>query len=67
MLRSFDDLPLMLQASHVELVLGLSKGKVYQLMNSEGFPTQHFGRRVMVLKTDFLGWLEQNKNYSRNA
>lgn len=62
MLQSFDDLPPMLQAKHVRLVLGLSTGKVYQIMKSDGFPTQRFGKRIMVLKSDFLDWLEQNKN-----
>jgi len=63
--KNFDELPVMLQASHVKQVLGLSTGKAYQLMHSEGFPTQRFGRRVMVLKADFIEWLEQNKGQSR--
>ena len=63
--KNFDELPIMLQASHVKQVLGLSTGKAYQLMHSEGFPTQRFGRRVMVLKADFIEWLEQNKGQSR--
>lgn len=63
--KNFDELPVMLHASHVKQVLGLSTGKAYQLMHSEGFPAQHFGRRVMVLKADFIEWLEQNKSQSR--
>ena len=64
-IRSFDELPIMLQASHIKQVLGLSTGKAYQVMHSEGFPTQHFGKRMMVLKSDFMEWLEQNKGQSR--
>lgn len=63
--KSFDELPVMLQASHVQQVLGLSTGKAYEVMKSEGFPTQRFGKRVMVLKADFIEWLEQNKGQSR--
>ena len=63
--KNFDELPIMLQASHVKQVLGLSTGKAYQLMHSEGFPTQYFGKRMMVLKPDFIKWLEQNKGQSR--
>lgn len=63
--KNFDELPIMLQASHVKQVLGLSTGKAYQLMHSEGFPTQYFGKRMMVLKPDFIKWLEQNKVQSR--
>ena len=62
---NFEMLPVMLQASHVKQVLGLSTGKAYQLLRSEGFPAQRFGRRVMVLKADFIKWLEQNKGQSR--
>lgn len=62
---NFEMLPVMLQASHVKQVLGLSTGKAYQLLRSEGFPAQRFGRRVMVLKADFIEWLEQNKGQGR--
>jgi len=61
-IRSFDELPVMLQANHLKQVLGLSNGKVYQLMHSEGFPTQYFGKRMMVMKSDFIRWLEQNRH-----
>ena len=64
-ITSFDELPVMLQASHIKQVLGLSTGKAYQVMHSEGFPTQYFGKRMMVLKSDFMEWLEQNKGQSR--
>ena len=63
--KSFDELPVMLQATHVKQVLGLSTGKAYQLMHSDGFTTQYFGKRMMVLKPDFIKWLEQNKGQSR--
>lgn len=59
--KSFDELLVMLQATHVKQVLGLSTGKAYQLMHSDGFPTQYFGKRMMVLKADFIKWLDQNK------
>ena len=64
-IKSFNELPIMLQASHIKQVLGLSTGKAYQVMHSEGFPTQYFGKRMMVLKSDFMEWLEQNKGQSR--
>ena len=63
--KNFDELPIMLQASHVKQVLGLSTGKAYQLMHSDGFTTQYFGKRMMVLKPDFIEWLEQNKSQGR--
>lgn len=58
---SFDELPAMLHATHLKMALGLSKGKIYELLNSEDFPTQRFGKRLMVSKTDCLAYLERNK------
>ncbi len=60
-ITSFEALPAVLQASDLQQVLHLSKGKVYQLLASEGFPSLCFGKRKMVVKSDFLDWLEQNK------
>ncbi len=60
-ITSFEALPAVLQASDLQQVLHLSKGKVYQLLASEGFPALCFGKRRMVMKSDFLDWLEQNK------
>ena len=64
-IKSFDELPVMLQAPHIKQVLGLSTGKTYELMHSEGFLTQYFGKRMMVLKADFIKWLEQNRDHNR--
>ena len=63
-ITSFEALPAVLQASDLQQVLHLSKGKVYQLLASEGFPALCFGKRKMVIKSDFLDWLEQNKTNS---
>lgn len=63
-ITSFEALPAVLQASDLQQVLHLSKGKVYQLLASEGFPALRFGKRKMVVKSDFLDWLEQNKSNS---
>lgn len=63
-ITSFEALPAVLQASDLQQVLHLSKGKVYQLLASEGFPALCFGKRKMVVKSDFLDWLEQNKTNS---
>ncbi len=64
--KSFDELPAMLNANHLMMIFGLSKGKVYEILNSSQFPTLRFGKRLMVTKTDCLNFIEQNKYANKN-
>lgn len=56
-----DDLPLVLQAKDIQAILGISKGKTYELMNSRDFPTIYLNKRMVVFKDAFLDWLNQDK------
>lgn len=56
-----NNLPLVLQAKDVQAILGISKGKTYELMNSVDFPTIFIGKRMVVPKDAFLDWLNNNK------
>lgn len=60
-----DNLPDVLKAEHIMEFLGMSKGKVYDLMrisvDAGGIPAMRIGRNVRVLKTDLLEWLEKQK------
>lgn len=58
---STNDLPLVLQAKDVQAILGISRGKAYELMNSVDFPTIFIGKRMMVPKDAFLDWLNNDK------
>lgn len=49
-ITSFDQLSLTLNATQVAAVLGISRSNAYELMRSEGFPTLHIGRRMLVPK-----------------
>lgn len=55
------DLLLVLQAKDVQNILGISKGKTYELMNSSDFPTIFLNKRMVVPKDKFFEWLYQNK------
>lgn len=46
MYSSWEKLPLILQAKDVQTILGISKGKTYELMNSADFPTIHLNKRM---------------------
>lgn len=56
-----DCLPMILQAKDVQAILGISKGKTYELMNSVDFPTVFIGKRMVVPKDAFLDWLNNDK------
>ncbi len=58
--KSYDDLPLFLNAELVSKVLGVSPSSGYELMHEEGFPTLRIGNRMVVPKEKFVQWVEQN-------
>lgn len=65
---SWDSLPLILQAKDVQMILGISKGKTYELMNSLDFPTIYLNKRMVVSKDKFYEWLNQdNRKIKRRA
>lgn len=60
-IKSYDDLPLMLKASEVAQVLGISRANAYELMHAKGngFPVLRIGRRMIVPRDKLLDWIEQ--------
>ena len=58
--KSYDDLPLFLNASMVSQVVGVSPSSGYELMPTPGFPVLRIGSRMVVPKEKFIRWVEQN-------
>lgn len=58
---NIEELPIVLQAKHIQNILGISKGKTYELMNSSDFPTIYLNKRMVVPKDKFFEWLNQDK------
>lgn len=58
--KSYDDLPLFLNAELVAQVLGVSSASSYELMHEDGFPTLHIGSRMVVPKEKFIQWVEEH-------
>ena len=56
---SQNSLPTMLNADAVAGVLGISKGKAYELMRNSEFPTLRIGKRMMVSKEQFENWINK--------
>lgn len=58
--KSYDDLPLFLNAEMVAKLLGISPSSGYELMHEKGFPVLKIGSRMVVPKEKFREWVEQN-------
>ena len=56
--KSYDELPLFLNARTVAQVLGISQAGAYELLHQEGFPVLKIGSRLVVPKEKFLSWIE---------
>ncbi|MGN1026582.1 MAG: helix-turn-helix domain-containing protein [Faecousia sp.] len=65
MYKEYDELPLMLRADEVAMVLGISKANAYLLMHSKNFPTIVIGKRMMVQRDHFICWVNQQSNVSK--
>ena len=60
MYKSYDDLPLFLNAATVAKVLGIAPSSAYELMHESGFPVLKIGNRMVVPKDQFIRWVERN-------
>ena len=52
-----DTLPVMLTWRQVQAITGLSRPKVYELLNTQGCPVVRFGRAIRVMRDPFFLWL----------
>lgn len=58
--KTYEDLPLFLNAEMVSKVLGISTADSYELMHEKGFPVLKIGNRMVVPKEEFIAWVERN-------
>ena len=57
--KSYDDLPLFLNANLLAKALGVSISTAYQVMHEPGFPTLRVASRMVVPKEKFIRWVEE--------
>ena len=58
--KSYDDLPLFLNAVMVAKVLGIAPSSSYELMHEADFPVLKVASRIVVPKEKFIQWVEQH-------
>ena len=57
--KSYEELPLFLNAEMVTKLLGISPSSSYELMHEKGFPVLRVGNRLVVPKEKFRQWVEE--------
>ena len=60
--KSYDELPLFLNANMVANLLGIAQSSAYELMHEAGFPSLRIGNRLVVPKERFQIWMEGRLN-----
>ena len=58
--KSYDELPLFLNAATVARVLGVSPSSGYELMHEPDFPVLKIGSRIVVPKEKFAEWVSRH-------
>ena len=58
--KSYDELPLFLNAETTAKLLGISISGMYELMHEKGFPVLKIGSRLVVPRDKLLAWVEHN-------
>ena len=58
--KSYDELPLFLNAETAAKLLGISISSMYELMHEKGFPVLKIGTRLVVPREKLRSWVEQN-------
>ncbi len=58
--KTYEELPLFLNAKMVAQVLGIAPSSAYELMHESNFPVLKVGSRMVVPKEKFIEWVERN-------
>ena len=56
--KSYDELPLFLNADMLAKILGVATSTAYELMHEKDFPALKIGNRLLVPKEKFRLWVE---------
>lgn len=54
---SYDELPLLLNVKQLADLLGVSDSSVYELIQEDGFPSLHIGKRIVIPKEELRVWI----------
>ena len=63
-IKSFDELPMFLNAEDISEALGIAISTTYELMKQKGCPSLKIGRRYVVERENFIEWVQKNSGGS---
>ncbi len=63
-IKSFDELPMFLNAEDISEALGIAISTTYELMKQKDFPSLKIGRRYVVERENFIEWVQKNSGGS---
>lgn len=49
-----------LKVSDIAIILGISRARAYELVNSDGFPRIVMGKRLIIPRQAFMDWIDAN-------
>lgn len=58
--KTYEELPLFLNAEVVAKVLGIAPSSSYELLHEADFPVLKVGSRMVVPKEKFIQWVEEH-------
>ena len=58
--KTYEEMPLFLNAETVAKVLGIAPSSSYELMHEADFPVLKIGSRIVVPKEKFIEWVERH-------
>ena len=66
-INNYDELPLVLNVTDIQRVMGISRASAYELVRTPGFPSARSGRLIKVSKKAFFDWLEHGGTANGNG
>lgn len=65
-INNYEDLPLVLNVTDIQRVMGISRASAYELVRTPGFSAIRSGRLIKVSKKAFFEWLEHGGGVGGN-
>ena len=58
---SMDELPLILEVSDIQRIMGISRTTAYELVHRPDFPAFRSGRLIRISREAFFEWMAKNR------
>lgn len=64
--NDYDSLPLILDVTDIQHIMGISRASAYELVHTPGFTVVRSGRLIKISKKAFFYWLDSGGNFHEN-